>query len=316
MFPLEGRSCAVTGGCGFIGSHLVRGLLQAGVRRVVVLDSLQHGDPTGVAEIGPEVERVRFTLGTDPPDTLAAALAGCDYVVHLAALKHRAAGEAPRALLSTNVTGTWELLRAAVEAGARKVVFSSSLFAHGGRHAPAQQEDDPPRPDTVYGASKLAGEHLLRASGLPHLALRYFFVYGPGQHAGQGYPSVIVRNLERLRAGQRPTVYGDGRQVLDYVYVDDVVEATLLALESPTAAGVLNIGSGEPTAIDDLLTEVSRAAASPLPKEYVGADETAGTWRVARIDRAREVLGWRPRISLGEGLARTWAALSEEPARP
>ncbi len=315
MYPLVGRSCAVTGGCGFIGARLVRGLLEAGLRRVVVVDSLQQGDPTGVAEIGPAVERVRFTLGTDPVPTLVSALQGCDYVVHLAALKHRAASDAPRALLAANVTGTWEVLSAAAQAGARKVVFSSSLFAHGGRHAPAQEEGDPPRPDTLYGASKLAGEHLLRASGLPHLALRYFFVYGPGQHHGQGYPSVIVRNFERIRGGQAPPVYGDGGQVLDYVYVDDAVEATLRALEAPAVEGVVNIGSGEPTIIDALLSRMLRAAGSSLEKEYLPADETAGTWRVANVDRARQILGWHPRTSLDEGLSRTWAALTEDPLR-
>ena len=241
MYGLEDRSCAVTGGGGFIGTHLVRGLLQAGARRVVAVDSLSRPDPPPVSSA---VERVRLTLGTDPVPQLVDALRGCDYVFHLAALKHRAAQDAPRALLSTNVTGTWEVLAAAAQVGARKVVFSSSLFAHGGRQTPAQREDDPARPDTLYGVTKLLGEHLFRASGLPHVCLRYFFVYGPGQHAGQGYPSVIVRNFRRIRAGQAPTVYGDGRQVLDYVYVDDVVEATLRAVESPLAGGGRERGLG------------------------------------------------------------------------
>jgi UDP-glucose 4-epimerase len=309
MYGLEELSCAVTGGGGFIGTHLVRGLLQAGARRVVVVDSAAWNGP---ATPNPAVERVRLTLGSDPTPSLLEALGGCDYVFHLAALKHRAAQDAPRALLSTNVTGTWEVLAAAARAGARKVVFASSLFAHGARHAPAQREDDPARPDTLYGVSKLAGEHLLQACGLPHVALRYFFVYGPGQHAGQGYPSVIVRNFRRIRAGQGPTVYGDGQQVLDYVYVDDVVEATLKAVEAPADAGVVNVGSGQPVAVDDLVSRMLHVAGSPLRKEYRSADETAGTWRVANVDRARDVLGWRPKTSLDEGLARTWAVLPED----
>jgi UDP-glucose 4-epimerase len=311
MYPLPGRTCVVTGGCGFIGGHLVRGLLQAGAARVVVLDGLPSGDPAGVGGL-PNVLLVRHVLGTDPADALERVLAGADYVFHLAALKHRTAAGAPRALLAGNVIGTWELLSAAARAGVRKVVFASSLFAHGGRQAPAQKEDDPPRPDTAYGVSKLAGEHLLRAAGLPHVALRYFFVYGPGQHAGQGYPSVIVRNFRRLRAGERPTVYGDGRQALDYVYVDDVVEATLNALEAPLSEGIVNVGSGRPTAVDDLVSRMVAVSGIALPKEYLSADETAGTWRVASIARAAEALGWRPRTSLDDGLARTWTALGQE----
>jgi len=314
---LAGQTALVTGGCGFIGSHLVRGLLQAGVRRVVVLDSFKHGDPNRLADLGPAVELVHFTLGLDAPEALEEVLRGTDYLLHLAAEKYRSEQTSPRPLLDSNVAGTLDLLTAAGRARVRKVVFSSSLYAYGRRHAPALQEDEIPRPDTVYGISKLAGEHLLRhmkkTTGIPYVVLRYFFVYGPGQYAGLGYRSVIVKNFEQLRRGQEATIYGDGRQVLDYVYVDDVVEATLLALQSTEEEGVLNIGSGEPTAIDDLVSLMIQTAGRDGKKTYLPPDETAGTWRVARIDRARDVLGWRPRMSLPEGLARTFAWTRESP---
>jgi UDP-glucose 4-epimerase len=139
------------------------------------------------------------------------------------------------------------------------------------------------------------------------VVLRYFFVYGPGQMRGRGYRSVIVDTFDRMRRGEPPAVCGDGRQALDYVYVDDVVEATLLALECPAREAVLNVGSGEPTVIGELLSRLAEIAGGPAERTHLPADETAGTWRVARIDRVRETLGWTPRTPLAEGLARTYA---------
>ena len=310
-FPLEGRTALVTGGGGFIGSRLVRALLEKGFRRVRVLDDLRGGDPNRIALIGPEVSLVRFELGQDAPERLAPLLEGADYLFHLAAEKRRWVEPSPHTLLSSNVTGTHDILSAAGAAGIRKVVFSSSVFAYGRWHSPAMDEEEVPRPDTLYGISKLAGEHLLhhltKTTGVPSVTLRYFFVYGPGQVAGRGYRSVIVETLERLRRGEPPTVYGDGRQALDYVYVDDVVDATLRAVQSKESEAVLNIGSGEPTVVEDLVSLLARIAGRPAAKRYLPADETAGTWRVARIDRARQVLGWSPRTSLAEGLERTFA---------
>jgi UDP-glucose 4-epimerase len=317
-FPVAGRTALVTGGCGFIGSALVRALLDRGARRVIVVDDLRSGDPSQVARIGPAVDVVRFDLGRDAPEGLAPRLEGADYLFHLAAEKRRWVEESPRTLLASNVTGTHDIVRAAAAAGVRKVIFSSSVFAYGRWQAPRMDEEEVPRPDTLYGISKLAGEHLVhhltRVARIPSVVLRYFFVYGPGQMRGRGYRSVIVETLERLRRGERPVVYGDGRQALDYVYVGDVVDATILALESGSDEPVLNIGSGEPTVIDDLISELVEVAGRPGARMYLPADETAGTWRVARIDRARETLGWTPKTALAEGLARTFAWMRERPA--
>jgi UDP-glucose 4-epimerase len=301
----------VTGGCGFIGQHLVRALLARGASRIVVLDSLRFGDPARLQELGSAVAVVRLDLGHDDPAALGAHLEGVDVLFHLAAEKHNASRAEPLSLLASNVAGTFSLLEAAARARVRKVVFSSSLYAYGRRHAPALQEDEVPRPDTVYGISKLAGEHLLRQAehthGLPWVALRYFFVYGPRQYPGLGYKSVIVRNFERLLAGQPAAVRGDGRQALDYVYVDDVVEATLLAMEAEVSGEVLNVGSGRPVEIRTLLESMTGLAHGPRTFFGEPADETAGTFRAAAIARIQERLGWRPRTGLEDGLARTLA---------
>lgn len=313
---IAGRTVLVTGGCGFIGQHLVRALLARGAARVVVLDSLRFGDPDHLASQGGAVSLVRFSLGHDPIEQLTRHLQGVELLFHLAAEKHNASRADPQSILASNVSGTQALLAAAAGAGVRRVVFSSSLYAHGRRHAPPLREDELPRPDTVYGISKLAGEHLLRQAerdfGLPWVALRYFFVYGPRQYPGLGYKSVIVRNLERLQQGLPATVRGDGRQALDYVYVDDVVDVTLRAMETEVSGEVMNVGSGVPTEIRTLLDLLVRVAAGPTALEREPADETDGTSRVADIRLVQERLGFAPRIGLEEGLARTLAWMRQE----
>jgi UDP-glucose 4-epimerase len=316
---IAGRTALVTGGCGFIGQHLVRALLARGASRVVVLDSQRFGDPDHLADQGPAVSLVRFSLGHDPVADLPRHLQGVDLLFHLAAEKHNASRADPQSLLASNVSGTQALLEAAATAGVRKVVFSSSLYAHGRRHAPPLREDEFPRPDTVYGISKLAGEHLLRQAerdfGMPWVALRYFFVYGPRQYPGLGYKSVIVHNLERLQQGLPATVRGDGRQALDYVYVDDVVDATMEAMEREVSGEVMNVGSGVPTEIRTLLDVLVGVAGGPTALERLPADETDGTSRVADIQLVQERLDFTPRVGLQEGLTRTLAWMRQE-ARP
>jgi UDP-glucose 4-epimerase len=299
--PLAGASALVTGGCGFIGSHLVQALVSAGARRVVVVDR------PGVAPALPfpaGVEVARVQLGDGDPG-LRAALDGVDVVFHLAARKHAGRAESPAEILRTNVMGTWEVLEAAAAARARRVVFTSSLFAYGRTSGPPMREDEAPAPTTVYGISKLAGEQLVLQSGLHGVVLRYFFVYGPGQARGTGYRSVIVKNAERLLHGQTATVHGDGCQALDYVFIDDVIAATLQAAERAPSGSVLNVGSGHAVQVGDLLDQLMGAAGVAATKEHLPADDTAGTSRCADVARIREVLGWAPRVPLPEGLART-----------
>jgi nucleoside-diphosphate-sugar epimerase len=314
---LDGSRMVVTGGCGFIGSHLVRRLLAEGAREVVVLDSLRYGRAEALAGLEARVRLVRHELGSGESAALREALAGAAAVFHFAAEKHhteRAAGDVLRA----NVAGTHVLLEAARGAGVGKVVFASSVFAYGRMEGPPLREDEEPRPTTAYGMSKLLGERLLRhaaaAGGPAHVTLRYFFVYGPRQHAGLGYKSVIVRNFERLLRGEPPTVCGDGAQALDYVYVDDAVEAALRALRSSEVGAVYNVGSGAGTTINDLTDRMMHAAGRRLPCSSLPADETAGSRRVADIARIEAALGWRPGVSLDEGLARTWRWMQETAA--
>jgi UDP-glucose 4-epimerase len=304
--PLRNRSVMVTGGLGFIGRHLVRATLERGASRVLVLDrrAAQAGElPEGALA-------VPFELGRDSPAALAAQLRGVELLFHFAAEKHSQSDPDPGRMLRANVNGSYDLFDAAARAGVRKVVFASSVFAYGRMSGPPLDEAEPARPTSVYGISKLCGEQLLDharvALGLPGVALRYFFVYGPGQDAGRGYRSVVVRTFDRLRDGLAPTIYGDGKQALDYVYVDDAIEAALLAMERNVSGAVLNVGSGQATPVAALIDRLTAAAGVARAPERLPPDATAGSCRVARIERAAQSLGWLPATALDTGLARTW----------
>ena len=316
---VAGAAVLVTGGCGFIGSHLVRRLVARGAKRIVVLDSLRYGAVANLGELAARVELVQFVLGTDPAAALARPLAAIDYVFHLAAEKHNQSRDDAAGMLRSNVEGTHAILAAAAAVGVRKVVLASSLYVYGRLSGPPFREDEPARPSTIYGISKLAGEHLLAhftaTTNLRGNALRYLFVYGPRQFAGSGYKSVIVTGCERLLAGQPPIVFGDGTQALDYVYVDDAVEATIAALEVPVSGEVINVGSGRPTTVNELTDALVAASGRVLEKVHGPADWTAASWRVGDVRKAGTLLGWTARTALADGVARTfdWVARRRSP---
>jgi len=302
-------SVVVTGGCGFIGSHLVRALAARGARRIVVLDSLRYGRRDNLPA-GVDVEVIQHDLGFGDEADLERACAGADYLFHLAAEKHNQSKDAPTRVLRSNVEGTAALFQAAGKAGVKKILFTSSLYAYGRLAGDAMVESETPSPTTVYGISKLTGEHLLaffaREYGFDCVTLRYFFVYGPRQFAGTGYKSVIVKSFERLLAGQAPMINGDGKQALDYVFVDDAVEGTLRAIESASSGEVVNIGSGIATEVGDLVRRMVTISGRDIVPEPAPADWTAGSRRVGNVDKAAKLLDWRSTTSLDDGLRATY----------
>jgi UDP-glucose 4-epimerase len=212
-------------------------------------------------------------------------------------------------VLRSNVEGTAALFQSACKAGVKKILFTSSLYAYGRLSGGPMVESETPVPRTVYGISKLTGEHLLsffaREYGIDSVSLRYFFVYGPRQFAGTGYKSVIVKSFERLLAGQAPLINGDGEQALDYIFVDDAVEGTCRALESELSGEVFNIGSGKATQVKDLVHAMVELSGRDLPPESAPADWTAGSHRVGNVEKAGRLLGFSATTSLEQGLSAT-----------
>jgi len=317
MSSLQNTTVAVTGGCGFIGSHLIQRLRRHAVR-VLAIDSLDYGNRENLDLSDPDIRIEKLELRSGTRERLQKLLQGVDYVFHLAAEKHNQSINSPCRVLEANVIGTYELLRAAVDVGVKKVVFTSSLYAYGRMGAPPMSEEEAPAPNTVYGISKLSGEHLCRhfhmQSGIPAVCLRLFFTYGPRQYAGLGYKSVIVKNFDRMLNGQKPLVNGDGGQELDYIYVDDVVSALLLAMTGDDKFEVFNVGSGSAVSIHHLTKLMMEVAGVKTECEYGPPDFTAGSLRVASTVKFDRHFGPQTRVPLSEGLRRTfeWMASSRK----
>ena len=306
-FKPAGRSFLVTGGAGFIGSHLVRRLVAAGAR-VRVLDLFTTGRRENLADVAGRIELIEGDVGDVA--TVRRAIAGVEYVLHLAALVSVPQSiDCPERNFEVNVVGTHNLLLAARDAGVRRLVFSSSCAVYGD-HATPHHEDLPPRALSPYAAAKLGGEQLCRAFthvyGLPTVCLRYFNVFGPFQDPSGGYAAAIPRFITALLGGEQPCIYGDGRQSRDFVYVANVVEANLLACGADAAVGgVFNIGTGHETNLLDLLAileDVAGRRVSPLFAPPRAGDIVRS---YGDITRARAALDYRPRITLAEGLRET-----------
>lgn len=304
----------VTGAAGFIGSHLVRHLLDLGCKKIIALDDLRCGSLENLPPLGDRGIFVNLSLGSASAEQLEAACRGTDYIVHLAAEKHNQSKDNPHELLLSNVIGTQDLLVAARNCGISKFIFSSSLYAYGRMELPQTKESDHLSPSTLYGISKSVGESLVGfAAREEHFAtaiLRFYFVYGPNQFCGTGYKSVIVKNFERLLTGKPPLICGDGNQALDYIFVDDVINAVILALESPSSKQVFNVASSHACSINELTKIMLSVAGKNMNPEFIAADWTHGSTRVGSHDRIHRELGWSPRTSLESGLRRTFESMS------
>ncbi|HLI26648.1 MAG TPA: SDR family oxidoreductase [Chloroflexota bacterium] len=307
---MSARQCLVTGGCGFIGSHLVAALLARG-HRVRVLDNLATGSRENLAGLAADVELLVGDL-TDP-ECVRRAVQGCEVVFHQAALASVARSvEAPLPTHAANATGTLALLHAARAAGVRRVIYAGSSSAYGDSAVLPKHEDLPPQPLSPYAAAKLAGEHycaaFARSYGLETLTLRYFNVFGPRQDPASEYAAVVPRFITAMLRGQAPVIYGDGRQTRDFTYVDNVVEANLLAMEAPRADGaVFNVACGTRYSLLDLVDRLNAILGTTLAPRHAPARPGDVRHSQASIARAQEQLGYRVRVSFEEGLARTVA---------
>lgn len=295
----------VTGGAGFIGSHLVDALVTRG-HRVTVLDDLSTGSR---GQVNPRARFVRGDVASPAAERLVKRLKP-DVIYHLAAQKDvRLSVNDPVADARVNVLGLLTLMRGAMAAGGvKRFIFTSTGGAiYGGADVLPTPEDYPARPLSPYGASKLASELYLssyRLTGLlPFVSLRLGNVYGPRQ-SPQSEAGVVATWTGALAAGTRPIVYGDGKQTRDFVYVADVVRALLIALRKG-AYGTFNIGTGEETSVNTLLRMMRAVSGSDARPVYAPARPGEERRSVLAVARARRVLGWKPQVSLERGIAKT-----------
>lgn len=299
----------VTGGAGFIGSHLVRALVQRGFA-VRVLDNLSSGHLDNLVDVLPEVEFLEGDIRNQ--DQVAAAVQGVAVVYHQAAIASVPLSmERPDLVHAVNTGGTLTVLEASRQAGVRRLVYAASSAVYGNAPQLPKREDMPSDPQSPYAASKHAGELYTqvhyRAFGLETVCLRYFNVFGPGQSPRSQYAAVIPAFLSAALSGRTPVVHGDGGQTRDFVFVEDVVRANLAAAAADRSACGLsfNVAGGRPVSLNELLSELGALLGRDIVAEY--GPERSGDIRhsYASIELARRMLGWEPRVSLRDGLARS-----------
>jgi len=302
----------VTGGAGFIGSHLVEALLARG-DAVRVLDNLSTGRLENLAAVQHQLE---FIEGDIRDETVVAqAVRGVDTIFHLAALVSVPESmQKPRQAEEINALGTLKLLEAAQAAGVRCLVLSSTCAVYGDDPILPKTETMLPQLKSPYAVSKLAAEGYCRlfadSFGLEAVVLRYFNVFGPRQDPSSPYSGVISIFIDRLSQGRPVTIYGDGEQTRDFVFVADVVQANLLAAQKPEAVGqIFNIGTGQATNINRLAQILQRSLNSSHPLQYGPARPGDVLHSYADASPARRVLGWQPQVSFEAGLQRLTADL-------
>jgi UDP-glucose 4-epimerase len=324
MTTLKGRRVLLTGGAGLIGSHIADQLVEAGASEIVVLDDFTRGRMANLA--GAMGSGLVTLVEGDIRDRSAVAHAtkGVDTVFHLAAIRITQCAEEPRLALEVLADGTFNVLEAAVAAGVRKVVASSSASLYGLADSfPTTEDHHPYNNRTLYGAAKAFNEGLLRSFndmyGLDYVALRYFNVYGARMDIHGVYTEVLVRWMERIEAGLPPLILGDGKQTMDFVYVTDIARANLLAAVTDDVTDeVFNIATGTETSLVELagaLLKVMGAEGGLTPEYGPERKVNAVSRRLASVDAAAHRLGFKAEIGLEEGLRRLvewWRAEREQ----
>ncbi len=304
------KKILVIGGAGLIGSHVIEQLLAEPVREVVVYDNFVRGTRENLAEALKDKRCGVFPLGGDicQTDILDQAFEGVDAVVHLAALWLLHCHEFPESAFEVNVRGTFNVLQACVKHGVERLVYSSSASVYGDAAEEPMTEAHPYNNWTFYGATKIAGEHMLRSFhkryGLQGVGLRYMNVYGPRQDYRGAYIAVMMKILDCIDRGERPKVFGDGAQAYDFVEVSDVARANICALKSEAPFGLYNVGRGVKTSIRELAELLLSLRGSDLEIEYQPAGRTFVTNRVGSTEAAERDLGFKWSVDLREGMQR------------
>lgn len=318
---IEGSHILVTGGAGLIGSHTIDQMLKHSPARITVIDNLSRGRIENLAAALPS-GKVELVQG-DVRDTalLERTMQRVDGVIHLAALRITHCAAEPRLAHDVLGTGTFNVLDAAKNAGVKKIVAASTASIYGlAQHFPTPESDHPYDNRTLYGAIKVYNEGLLRSYndmyGLNYVALRYFNVYGARMDIHGVYTEVLIRWMDRLMAGQPPLIFGDGEQTMDFIYVEDIARANVLAMLSPASDIVVNVASGTETSLKQLAAALGRVMERPLKPEYGPVRKVNPvSRRLASTVAAKESIGFSAEISLEEGLRRLVSWWREEKAK-
>lgn len=309
MSVLGGARVVVTGGAGNVGSHIVDHALAAGAREVIAVDALVRGVPENLDQALAGGRARLVELDIRDREAVMVTLKGCDVLFHQAALRWTRCQESPRECQEVMVEGTFNVLEAAAEAKVRRVVMASSAVVYGEPARLPLDEDHPLLGTTVYGAAKVANEQLGRAFAklhdLPVVSLRYFNVYGPRMDVRSRFVEVMVRWLNAIDKGKPLTLFGDGSASADFVYVDDVVRANMLAAESPVGDAIVNVCSGVETRMRDLAALLLELTGSDVGVRYEPQPPGAlPQRRYGDPRRAAEVLGFRAETDLRVGSQR------------
>ena len=305
----------VTGGAGFIGSNIVHALLERG-GQVRVLDSLTTGRPANLADVAERVELIQADLRDG--EAVGRAMRGVQAVFHQAALPSVARSVAdPLASHQVNATGTLGLLLAAREAGVRRFVYASSSSVYGDTPVMPKSEDLPTSPLSPYAVSKLAGEQYCRVFtrlyGLETVCLRYFNVFGPRQDPASEYAAVIPKFIGAMLRGEQPLVHGDGTQSRDFSYIANVVQANLLAAETPSVGGeVFNVACGQRFSLLDLVASLNRILGTAIEPRFGPARPGDVKHSLADVSHAQRLLGYEPTIQFEDGLRLAVSAYGNE----
>ena len=294
----------VTGGAGFIGSHVVDKLLEKG-EEVVILDNMASGKEEYVSD------KVQFVHGDImDEDCLAKTMKGIDYVIHLAAaLNVGESVEKPEKYIDINVKGTLRLLEAAKQAGVKKVVCASSASTYGDIQEMPLHEEMVLHPISPYGATKYWTEHLCHyyteVYGLPTLSLRFFNVYGPRQSPDSPYAGVISIFADKMLNDEQPLIFGDGTQVRDYIYGEDVATACVMACEAEVEDEAINIATGKGTSVTEVYEAIKKATGKDVEAKHVEPRAGDPQASIADVAKAKELLGFKAEVSFEDGIKKT-----------
>lgn len=314
---LRGKKLVVIGGAGLIGSHTVDLLAQEDVKEILIYDNFVRGNRENLADALSDPRVKIYDVGGDitQTDILHSALDGADGVLHFAALWLLQCHEFPRSAFDVNVRGTFNVMEACVAKGVKRLIYSSSASVYGDALREPMDEDHPFNNKNFYGATKIAGEAMLRAYhhryGLNFVGLRYMNVYGPRQDYHGAYIAVIMKMLDAIDRGQSPTVLGDGSEAFDFVAVEDCARANVCALKADIADEFYNVGTGNRTSLKELAEELIQLTGCNQPINYAPRSQaTLVRNRIGDPQKASRDIGFTAQIGLREGLERliTWRA--------